>query len=472
VILITLDTTRADHLWPWGGEQALTPGISSLASDAIVFLDATSPAPTTLAAHASIMTGRSPRSHGAARNGFSVHSENEMLAELLGAAGFQTIAVVGSFALDSLFGLDQGFARYDEEFGLEFLPGLYDQNQRRADQVTLRALELVDGALGADEDARVFLFAHYFDPHAPYDPPDWALERVGLEAGSRADLIDLGQAVLDQQHAAAGVRLGQRWVFTNGLSPEMLDGASGSPSKRGERLAKLYRAELAFMDREIGRLVDGLAERGMLEDCLIIVTADHGETFWEHGDFWNHGLAVYQTTVRVPLLWRLPGRMHAGEVVEAPVSTLDVLPTVCGLLGIDVPAEVEGVDLSPAWEGVGLPRRVLVSEATQPVGVVELEGEWRNSAKAKAAREGRWKYILTPYLGNREELYDLAADPGERVNLLQGAGPDVLEKGAELRGALEEWAGRTLPLPSAFDSAQADEIRERLKALGYSGKGD
>ena len=164
VILISLDTTRVDYLSPWGGAEDLSPAIGRLAEESVVFRDVQSPAPTTLAAHTSIMTGRSPRSHGTPRNGFSVNPDNQTMAELLGAGGFRTLAVIGSFALESLFGLDQGFARYDEEFGLEYSPGLYDQNQRRADQVTRRALELIDAELKEDEGASVFLFAHYFDP--------------------------------------------------------------------------------------------------------------------------------------------------------------------------------------------------------------------------------------------------------------------------------------------------------------------
>jgi len=218
--------------------------------------------------------------------------------------------------------------------------------------------------------------------------------------------------------------------------------------------------------------VDGLSEAGLLDDSLVVVTGDHGETFWEHGDFWNHGLGVYQTTVRVPLLLRFPGARFAGRVIDAPVSTLDVLPTVCRLLGITVPSEAEGLDLSPTWKDARLAGRILVSEATQPVGEVEIDGEWRNIAKAKAVRQGRWKYILTPYLGNREELYDLFADPGERVNLLEDPGVEAVDKSAELRGALEAWAGGLSPLPSAFDPTQTDQVRSRLEALGYSGKDD
>jgi arylsulfatase A-like enzyme len=401
-----------------------------------------------------------------------VHPDNRTLAEVLGEAGLQTLAVIGSFALESLFGLDQGFARYDEEFGLEYKPGLYDQNQRRAREVTARALELVDESLDQDADTGLFLFAHYFDPHSPYDPPDWALDAVGLEAGARADLKELARAVLDQQHAAAGVRLGQRWVFSNGLRAELLDGATGEPSTRGERLSKLYDAEIRSLDRELGVLLEGLEERGILEDSLLIVTGDHGETFWEHGDFWNHGLALYQTTLHVPLMVRLPGGMHGGLQVQDPVSTLDLLPTICELFAAPYPGDVEGVDLSPAWSGGQLGPRTLISEATQPVGEVERGQAWVNALKAKSVRQGPWKYILTPYLGNREELYDLTVDPAERHNLLLNPEVEALERASQLREALQRWAGRHTPLPSKFNSAQTDSVLKRLKALGYAGEDD
>jgi arylsulfatase A-like enzyme len=472
IVVITLDTTRADSLGPWGGDPELTPALTKLASESIVFKDAMTPAPTTLAAHTSIFTGRSPRSHGVPRNGFVVNPANLTLAELLGEAGFDTLAVIGSFALESMFGLDQGFARYDEEFGLEYSPGLYDQNQRRAGAVTDRALQLLDGSLGQASDRRVFLFAHYFDAHAPYDPPESALTRAGLEPGERADLEDLGRAVEAHHQQAAGMPLGARWVFSNGLLPEFLDGAKGEALEGDERLKRLYEAELNYMDQELGRLLDGLEERGVLDDCLLVLTTDHGETFWEHGDFWNHGLATYQTTVQVPLMIRLPGGRQAGVEVDQAVSTLDVFPTICAQLNLDAPAVAEGVDLSPAFAGALLPERSLISEATQPVGEVERGAQWLNQAKAKAARKGRWKYVYTPYLAGREELYDIAVDPGERVNLLLKPTLEHVEKASELRGEIETWSSTLTPLPSSFESAQMDAVRRRLEALGYSGEDD
>ncbi|MCH2106992.1 MAG: sulfatase-like hydrolase/transferase [Planctomycetes bacterium] len=473
VVLISLDTTRADRLSPWGGEPELTPRLAALASESVVFLQASSPAPTTLAAHTSLLTGTPPRAHGVARNGFMVHPENVTMAEVLGEAGLQTLAVIGSFALESVFGLDQGFARYDEEFGLEYKPGLYDQNQRRAAEVTSRSLKLIDEAMSEGSSQGLFLFAHYFDPHAPYDPPDWALEERGLEVGERADLKEIAGVVMDQQERAAGVRLGPRWAFSNGLRAELLDGADGVATPGGERLARLYDAEVRYLDAELGRLLDGLAERGVLNDALLIITGDHGETFWEHGDFWNHGLGVYQTTLHVPLLIRMPGGGSGGRRISQPVSTLSVLPTVCGFLGLTQPEAAGGVDLIPAIGGRDLsPDWVVISEATQPVGEIERDQEWPNALKAKAVRRGRWKYILTPYLGNREELYDLIEDPGEQDNLLEAGDIDAMESASELRGELLRWTETHSPLPSRFNSAQADSILERLEALGYAGEDD
>jgi len=472
VILVSLDTTRADRLGPWGGDPELTPNLSRLAGESLVFEQASSPAPTTLAANTSLLTGVPPLAHGVARNGFMVHPENVTLAELLGAHGLQTLAVIGSFALESIFGLDQGFARYDEEFGLEYLPGLYDQNQRRASDVTSRALELVDASLESDPDKGLFLFTHFFDPHTPYDPPDYALREVGLKDGDRADLRQVAAVVMNHQDAAAGVRLGPRWVFSNGLRPELLDGATGDPAAGGRRLARLYDAELRFLDDELGRLLEGLSARGVLEDAVLIVTGDHGETFWEHGDFWNHGLALYQTTIHVPMLIRLPGGENGGSRFPEPVSTLDVVPTISALLGLACPDAAVGMDLSRVWRGEELPLRAIISEATQPIGDIERGQDWPNALKAKAVRRGPWKYILTPYLGGREELYNLEEDPGERTNLLLTGEVDALERATELRGELLRWSQAHSPLPSSFNDSQSDAILERLGALGYVGEDD
>jgi arylsulfatase A-like enzyme len=244
-------------------------------------------------------------------------------------------------------------------------------------------------------------------------------------------------------------------------------------------LAALYEGEIAYLDHHVGRLLDGLAERGILEHAIVVVTADHGETFWEHGDFWNHGLWVYDTTVRVPLLVRLPVGEAAGREVTVPVSTVDILPTLCDLLGIEGPKEAEGVSLVPALRGEAFERAPVFSEATQPWGLAksQLAGTnpkapsfWANGYKPHCVRVGSCKYIRAPYV-DHEELYDLARDPGERVNLI-GASDGCAGDVDRLRAVLKDWTDEAAPLPSGYDATQVGRIVERLRGLGYAGAED
>lgn len=465
VVLVSLDTTRADHLGCYESERARTPRLDELARAGAVFLDTTSPAPTTLAAHTSLVTGLAPRSHGVPRNHFVIDDSNRTLAEILRDAGWRTAAFLGSFALDREFGFDQGFEHFDAEFDVLFTPGGADQNQRRAEQVTDAALSWAR----AHADEPLFLFVHYFDPHAPYDPPPPWGERANPGGPASSDADDVERAVVRHQEAAlgAGAAPGQAAVITGGLPAELLARAAGRPLPGDEDLARLYAGEVEYLDHHIGRLLDGLGEAGLLDDALVVVTADHGETFWEHADAWNHGLWVYDTTVRVPLIVRAGDGRGAGRRVDAPVSTLDVLPTLLELLELPVPAEVEGRSLVPALDGSALAAATLVSEATQPASAAFEQGRaWANDLKPKAVRDGPWKYVVAPYLG-REELFRVDRDPLEQRNLLGSGDPAAEPERARLRRALERWVAERSPRPTRRNDAKLLEIRERLRALGY-----
>ena len=208
VVLISLDTTRADHLSCIAGSdsRAQTPALDLLASEGALFLQAQTAAVTTLSAHTSLMTGTWPHSHGVVRNGFELNSVNQTLAETLGARGYRTRAVLGSFALDSRFGFDQGFEVFDETFDLLVGAGGADQNQRLGEHVTRAALARVREH---DQDEPLFLFAHYFDPHAPYDPP---------AAMREARAQEIGRTVGDPLTVERAVRAGQKLV----LGPDVL----------------------------------------------------------------------------------------------------------------------------------------------------------------------------------------------------------------------------------------------------------
>lgn len=476
VLLISLDTTRADHLGCYGDARGLTPNLDRLAARGVRFEAAMSPAPTTLAAHTSIFTGTYPQTHGVARNGFVVNPANETLAELFSEAGWATGAVLGSFALESRFGLDQGFDRFDENFDLQI--GVTadrtlsrDQNQRQAGGVTTAAL----AQFAQVQDERSFHFVHYFDPHVPYEAPREFVERFGATgAPASARDSDIEERVVALQAPILGEGVGLSAVIGGGLTPELLEGASGEPDEASLGLASLYAAEVAYLDAEVGRLLDGLESSGQLANTLIVLTGDHGETFWEHGDFWNHGLWLYQTTVHVPLIFVLPDGRGAGSQVSEPVSTIDVFPTLAELIELPLPERVEGVSLAGALAGRALAERALFACATQPYSqelAVDGSGRWVNVLKPQAIRRGPWKYVIAPYIqGGYQQLFHLGRDPGETNNLLLGSpGPQAKQALVELRGILEAHWKSAAPLPSGFDSSQNEDTAQRLRDLGYSG---
>lgn len=471
VVLITLDTMRADHLGCYGNATVQTPALDQLAAEGVRFAHCASAASTTLASHASILTGTYPQRHGVPRNGFTLSDQALTLAERLDEAGFWCAGFLGSAALIGRTGIDQGFVHWDEAFDEAVLEGGNDQSQRDARTLTDRVLAHAEETLGREgaEDARLFLFAQYFDPHAPYAPPAQEVERYGADLAV-GDFRAIEAAVVRQQTRALGRSAGgQQGVITKGLTEELLRKASRVPTDVGRQLARLYAGEVTHMDREIGRLLLGLDRLGVLEEALVVVTADHGETFWDGANAWNHGLWVGQPEVAVPLIIRGPeaAGLLRGRVVDAPVSGVDVLPTVLELVGIERgEGGLDGRSLAGAARGAGaLEERAVFSEATQPGASLEGGGlTWRGQRKPCAVRMGRWKLVRAEYLG-LEMLFDLEADPGERVDLLRGGGDAEAQAAAErLRAELGAWQGQAAPLPSEFDREQA----KGLAGLGYA----
>ena len=478
VLLISLDTLRADHLGSYGARRP-TPSMDWLASEGLRFSDVTAPAPTTLVSHTSMMTGTWPHTHGVVRNGYVLSDENVTLAEVLRDAGFHTAAVLGSFALEHRFGLDQGFDFYEDSFQVKGSvvlgkPDGNDQDQKTAENVTRVALEHLDSV--GDSADRVFLFVHYFDPHANYAPPDRFARAMTGDAAATSDLRHVDRAVRTHQAAILGgapeEQPGHRGLFLKGFhgaTMELLNTPSGAPTELDALLADLYAGEVAYVDEAIGRLLDGLRQRGMLEETLVILTGDHGETFTEHGDTWNHGLWVYQTTVAVPLVIRAPDGRWAGVVRDEPVSTVDLLPTLCDLLEIDPPGRSEGRSLIPLIEDRTVPARPVFSQATQPHRVGSEQDVWRNATKPTCVRSGKWKYVRSRY-NDHEQLFDLGQDPGEQVNLLAASLSAEAQEALDLmREQLDSWEGSANPLPSKYDETRVEETRRMLEEMGYGG---
>ncbi len=287
VLLVTLDTTRADRLGCYGYTPAHTPALDSLAADGVLFENAFTPAPVTLPAHASLFTGLVPPVHGVRDNGiYRLEDEAVTLAELLGDAGMATAATVAAYVLASRFGLAQGFAHYDER--LKGQPG-----GQAAFYVERPASEVTDAALGwlekRGDKKPFFLWVHYFDPHSPYAPP----------------------APFDS------------------LCP-------GRP----------YDGEIAYMDSQLGRLLSALQKSEQYGNTMIVAVGDHGEALGQHGEP-THGIFLYNPTVRVPLIVKFPEGGHAGGRVAPNVSLVDIFPTVLERAGLDVPDGIQGRSLLP-----------------------------------------------------------------------------------------------------------------------------
>jgi arylsulfatase A-like enzyme len=438
VVLISLDTLRADHLGCYGNKRIETPRIDALASEGILFEQHIAVAPTTLPSHTSLMTGLYPRSHGTPRNGFVVGDDLSLLAEVLREAGFATAGFVAAIPLAARFGFAQGFDHYDEP-ERRLLRGDSDPAlRRRAAWMTDSVLAWLDERpRGADD--RLFLFVHYFDVHYPYvngEPWDSMYRAPDMPAlsGSMRDLDRLRLAFRRDDPAARALSAARAAAYAGGVS---------------------------YTDLHVGRLLDGLAERGLLERSLVVLTSDHGETMHDHpAELWDHGATVFDDSMRVPLVLRLPGAWRAGTRVPALVANIDVAPTLLDLLGLPPLAAAEGRSFRGLLEGRPMPEREPVFlEANKPQSPdFEAGTAWRNERKLRAVRSAHWKLLERPRRAQRQ-LFDLVLDPREIAPL------EVDAQHALLGEALDAWAGAPTRAeqPAPLDPATT----RRLEELGY-----
>jgi arylsulfatase A-like enzyme len=416
VLVVAVDTLRADVLGCYGGDAACSPNLDALASEGLLFEQAHAHAPWTLPSFASLFTSLLPPEHGAGRQpdgSFTALSPAAMtLAEHFRSGGYATAAVTNVDFLGESFGLGQGFDHLDARFEAS------NRLLRPADQTTDAALAW----LRARPRKPFFLFVHYFDPHAVYDPPIEFRRRFAHPQdresswtfGSRSEVV--------------GIR--------NGLPPE---------PEVIERARMLYRAEVAFTDREIGRLLSSLDELELAPSTIVVFTSDHGEEFLDHGDF-EHGHTLYEELVHVPLVLRYPGRL-APASVEGLVGHVDVAPTLCALAGLP---PLEGQSGSNLLAQLGTEPRAETHFAEGNFWGPPLRS-WREHSHKLIARE-------------RElELYDLSRDPQERNNLLQQEQALANDLRTNLRAVLKgmRYRGGDPAKPSP------EELR-RLWELGYA----
>jgi arylsulfatase A-like enzyme len=510
LVIVTVDTLRADRLGAYGYEAARTPHLDSLAAQGAVFENALTVIPRTSQAVASLFTGLHPHEHGAVEIGEPPLDGPPTLAEELREAGWATAGISANGVASAQQGLDRGF---DTFLGIDALRERHPLREHRmrsgggrverAEAVTAEALDWL-----ASQEGPFFLWLLYLEPHFPYEPPP-------PHAG--------GRPAQDARYYAEGVRTrpGVRYFDLDGRASQALD-----------ELSELYDGEVAFVDEQVGRLLGALRRRDDASRTLVVFVADHGESLGENGYFYEHGDFASHAELHIPLVFHWPGVVSAGLRVGAAASIVDVAPTACGLL--DAPCRVAGVDWSDTLRGGKAPPdgRLVFAEsgsallpqnprraiggrrtgrgsgkhpfrfvrsddfvAVQRDGRVSLFDARRDAAltrdvsrrhprrtaelsatledvdllagRWRAVSDGRFKLLRIPTLsGVRYELYDLAADPGEQTDLASRR-PEVVER---LRGPLDAWTEDVLASPTARasrGSTTPEEVEERLRALGY-----
>ena len=407
VLLVTIDTLRADHVGCYGDHRVETPVLDALAAEGWRFENAYAQVPLTLPSHAVILTGTYPMFNGVRDFTTSgLPAGIPTLAEILGRHGYQTAAFVSSFALQSMWGLNRGFQLYDEDLGVD--PGRSSDtflDVRRGDRTVDRLLEW----LGSSIHTPFFVWLHLYDAHSPYRSPEPYASRY-----------------------------------------------AGRP----------YDGAIAFDDAQVGRVLARLRALKMYDQTAIVLLSDHGESLGEHGED-EHGFFIYNATLRVPLILKLPGTGRATQipvprvpdpgsrVVFSPVGTIDVAPTIAQWC--EIPAsETRG------FQGRSL-LRLLVQEAASDDTPVYGESYYPRDSfgwhQLRCVITSRFKYIGAP----RPELYDLAADPQERTNLMATSTAVAATLRERLRDMESQYSAPAATSPAKLDT----ETIERLRSLGY-----
>lgn len=425
ILLVSIDSLRPDHLGCYGYHRDTSPHLDALAAQGVRFEIVVAPSPWTLPSHITMLSGLPPVRHGVIDNGMRASGDTVFLAEVLRATGYATAGFVAGPYLDAAFGFSQGFDHYDDHT----LPAASNQGSHRG-STSAASVALLTRWLdrhGSSTDARpFFVFLHMWDVHYDYTPP--APYDRAFDPDYRGSISPHDFETGDHVHP--------------GMDPRDL-----------AHIIALYDGEIAYVDHHLGVLFDTLAARGLLDDTIVIVSADHGEEFFEHGRK-GHQKALYDESLLVPLILRYPRRLPAGVVVPTQVRVMDIPRTILSLANIEPPAQLGGAasaffasrDLSPLALGREIP------EAAPPA-VSELFG------RLASIRTETAKWISRP-----QELYDLSADPRETENLA-GTRPALQD---DLRRRLHRWQeGWKVRGPLARPTSVPADVTQRLRTLGY-----
>ncbi|HEY7304988.1 MAG TPA: sulfatase-like hydrolase/transferase [Bryobacteraceae bacterium] len=390
VVVVTIDTLRPDHLHCYGDANIETPNLDALAQRGVLFENAVAQAPLTPPSHASIFTGQYPTVHHVRNTGgFVLPSSSRPLAKILQEEGWDTAAFVSSAVLKKVIGFNNGFGVYDDQMPRQGNKREFSEDaERRGGDTVDRALAW----LSAQSGKPYFLWVHLYDPHMPYSPP--------------------------------------------------------SPFKEKYK-DRPYDGEIAYADQQLGRLLNAVKNKGPAGKAIIAVLSDHGESLSEHGEY-SHGVFLYDATLRIAFMMAGPG-IPAGTRVKQQVRSVDFLPTLLTLLGGKPPADIQGLNLAPAFSGNAVPTEISYEETLYP----KLAMGW---AELRGIRTNHWKYIRAP----KPELYDLMQDPKETTNVIRQHPAEVAKFEAQLKNVIGN---------GGTEKVQTNMVDERqmaqLRSLGY-----
>lgn len=430
LLIYLIDTLRADHLGTYGYDRPTSPRIDRFADDAAVFLEARAQSSWTRTTVVSVLTGLLPQTHGVNQREDALADPVVTLAEILRGEGYRTLGFITNGNVDKVFGLDQGFDHYQYLRESREATAFHQQSDRVNQQV-FRWLD----TRPKNDGRPFFLYLHTSDPHAPYTPAEPYSSRFAGDADPELGRIDVVHGIsAGREPAPPGIE--NTWI-------------------------DLYDGEIAFNDFHFGRLIDRLQQEGLYDDTMIVVLADHGEEFFEHGG-WEHGKTLYEEQLRIPLLIKLPGLRGRGARVAGPAGQVDILPTVLEALGLEARA-ADGQSLLVRMQG-------------EMNGVGRDPGNRESFAYLRLGKRHQESVVARGFKlirnharsvsGSGDQLYDLRGDPGE----LRPADVGARIEGGFLRQTLERLNHDLRLRARGLDPDRAevdDELRLRLEALGY-----
>ncbi len=446
VLLISLDTLRADRLGCYGYDRPTSPVIDGLAANAVLFEDVASPSAKTATSHMSMFTGLHPGAHGVRNTyggtGLAPHADLTTIFQAAKAAGYITVGFTGGGMMSAELGFGRGFDLYDARGG-------------GGDRVFQRATQWCAENLEALEDEPLLLFVHTYEIHDPYTPPlEWQTRFVDA---AYAGAIDATRISLPENAA-------ETWKTDPHFYTEVQDrfwgGFDGGSAADVQYLSDLYDAGIAYTDDLLGQFLGSIAPTRFARECLVVLTSDHGDEFQEHGNLTHQ--SIYQEILHVPLIFKLPSTdpasaARAGVRIARPVRGIDLGPSLAEWCGVQLSAVVQGLSLLPEVRGATRSE----SETWSEIGTVANE--------LASLRAGPYKLLALKAAPEQGALYDLSLDPRERFDRLADYPEMVRQLGQRLSASVEANSELARRYPPGAVEMGAETLGA-LQALGYTGE--